>query len=92
MKAVAFLDLLGFSNTVSNSADEALSMLESYNSIIHLGILDSKINPSESYSIELKELAKRHSTESFCDFLPFSDSIFITSDNCSDFLMQLGSF
>jgi hypothetical protein len=40
----------------------------------------------------LQKLAKRSSTESFKDFLPFSDSIFITSDDCSDFLLQLGEF
>lgn len=92
MKAVAFLDLLGFSNTVTRSAEDALSMLQSYNSILHFGIIDSSVNPSSSYPSELKELAKRNSTESFNDFLPFSDSIFITSENCSDFLMQLGGF
>lgn len=92
MKAVAFLDLLGFSNTVTRSAEEALSMLHSYNSILHFGIVDSQLHPSSGYIQELQDLAKRNSMESFIDFLPFSDSIFITSENCSDFLSQLGSF
>lgn len=92
MKVIAFLDLLGFSNAVTRDADEALSMLNSYNTIIRTAIVDSQINPSSSYSFELQDLAKRTSTESFDDFIPFSDSIFITSDNCNDFLMQLGSF
>lgn len=92
MKAVAFLDLLGFSNTVTRSAEEALSMLQSYNSILHFGIVDSQLHPSSGYIPELQDLAKRNSMESFVDFLPFSDSIFITSENCSDFLLQLGSF
>ena len=92
MKAVAYLDLLGFSNTVLRNTEEALSMLQSYNSILYLGIVESKLNPSSGYMPELQGLAKRNSTEAFNDFLPFSDSIFITSDNCSDFLLQLGAF
>lgn len=92
MKVVAYLDLLGFSNTVLRNTEEALSMLQSYNSILHLGIVESKLHPSSGYIPELQGLAKRNSTEAFNDFLPFSDSIFITSDNCSDFLLQLGAF
>ena len=39
MRAVAYLDLLGFSNTVLRNAEEALAMLNSYNSILHFGIM-----------------------------------------------------
>lgn len=92
MKAVAYLDLLGFSNAVLRNAEEALAMLNSYNSILHFGIVESELHPSSGYPPELQKLAKRSSTESFKDFLPFSDSIFITSDDCSDFLLQLGEF
>lgn len=92
MKAIAFLDLLGFSNAVMNDTEEALSMLQSYNSILHQLNLQSQLHPSNDYIEDLQELARRNSIESFDDFLPFSDSIFITSNNCSDFLMQLGSF
>lgn len=92
MKAVAYLDLLGFKDAVMRNADEALLMLQSYNSILHIGIMDSQLHPSEGYEPQLRELAKRNSTESFLDFLPFSDSIFVTSENCSDFLLQLGAF
>ena len=92
MKAVAYLDLLGFSTAVLRNEEEALSMLNSYNSILHFGMVESELHPSSGYPSELQKLAKRHSTESFKDFLPFSDSIFITSDDCSDFLMQLGVF
>jgi len=67
-------------------------MLNSYNSILHLGIVESVLHPSAGYAPELQKLAKRNSTEAFEDFLPFSDSIFITSDDCSDFLLQLGAF
>lgn len=92
MKVVAFLDLLGFSNAVTRDAEEALSMLHSYNTIIQIAVSDLQRHPSCSYSPELQTLAKRTSTESFDDFIPFSDSIFVTSNNCSDFIMQLGSF
>ena len=92
MRAVAYLDLLGFSNTVLRNAEEALAMLTSYNSILHFGIMESELHPSDGYPQGLQKLAKRKSTESFKDFLPFSDSIFITSDDCSDFLLQLGEF
>ena len=92
MKAVAYLDLLGFSNAVLRNSEEALAMLNSYNSILHFGIAESELHPSSGYPPVLQKLAKRSSTESFKDFLPFSDSIFITSDDCSDFLLQLGEF
>ena len=92
MKAIAFLDLLGFSNAVTRNAEEALLMLHSYNTIIRKALTDSKIYPSSGYPLDLQNLAKRTSTESFDDFIPFSDSIFVTSNNCSDFIMQLGSF
>lgn len=92
MKAVAYLDLLGFSNAVIRDTDEALSMLENYNSILQIGLSESIIHPSSNYSAELQDLARRNSIESFDDFLPFSDSIFITSEDCSDLLMQTGGF
>lgn len=92
MKAVAFLDLLGFSSAVKKDTNEAMAMLQSYNSILHFGLIEKELHPSSGYEPILQELAKRNSTESFDDFLPFSDSIFITSENCSDFLLQLGSF
>lgn len=92
MKAVAFLDLLGFSNAVSSSTSEALTMLQSYNTIIEEKLFERKIHPSYEYLPQIQELAKRTSVESFDTILPFSDSLFITSENCSDFVLQLGDF
>lgn len=92
MKAVAYLDLLGFSNAVIRDIEEALSMLKSYNNILQISLFESIINPSGNYSADLQDLARRNSIESFDDFLPFSDSIFITSENCSDLLLQMGGF
>lgn len=62
MKAVAYLDLLGFSNAVLRNAEEALAMLNSYNSILHFGIVESELHPSSGYPPELQKLAKRSST------------------------------
>ena len=59
MKAIAFLDLLGFSNAVMNDTEEALSMLQSYNSILHQLNLQSQLHPSNDYIEDLQELAPR---------------------------------
>lgn len=91
-KVVAYLDILGFSDAVSNSVEDAVMILTSFNTILHTGIMDKRLHPSANVDPQIKELAKRCSIESFEDFLPFSDSVFATSRNCSDFIMQLGHF
>ncbi|MBQ9546383.1 MAG: hypothetical protein IJU90_03755 [Bacteroidales bacterium] len=92
-KVVAYLDLLGFSECVQNDLDEAIMMLSHSNTILKILISDRILHPSESYDcFELQNLARRTSIESFDGFKPFSDSAFITSDNCSEFVMQLGNF
>lgn len=52
MKAVAYLDLLGFSNAVIRDIEEALSMLKSYNNILQISLFESIINPSGNYSAD----------------------------------------
>lgn len=91
-KVVAYLDILGFSDAVFNSVDDAVMTLTSFNTILHTGIMDSRLHPSANVDPQIKVLAKRCSIESFEDFLPFSDSVFATSRDCSDFVMQLGHF
>lgn len=91
-KAVAYIDLLGFSKLVEQNLGDAVITLSNANSILSQQILEKHIHPSSGYSPELKELAKDTSVESIEDYLPFSDSVFLTSSNCDDFVMQLGSF
>lgn len=91
-KVVAYLDLLGFSEAVFNSIEDAVMTLTSFNAILETGYRDMKLHPSVNADPLLKELAKRTSIDSFESFLPFSDSVFATSNDCSNFLMQLGHF
>ena len=91
-KAVAFIDLLGFSSCVQRDVDEAVLMLSYFNSVLQELNFERAAHPSNSYDNSLQSLARRTSNESFEHFLPFSDSVFVASSNCSDFILQLGSF
>lgn len=91
-KAVAYIDLLGFSKLVEQSLDDAVVVISNANTILSQQIFEKKIHPSSGYPDEIKEYAKDTSVESIEDYLPFSDSVFLTSSNCDDFVMQLGSF
>lgn len=91
-KAVAYIDLLGFSKLVEHNLGDAVITLSNANTILSQQILEKHIHPSSGYSPELKEVAKNTSVESIEDYLPFSDSVFLTSSNCDDFVMQLGAF
>jgi len=92
-QVVAFLDLLAFSNHVRENTKDALMAFTTYMTILETKITDDLIHPSPSYSNQiLQDLATRHSVNSFNHFLPFSDSVFISSDNPNLFLKQLGSF
>lgn len=63
-----------------------------YNTILNSKISDGNAHPIDSYPKELQEIAKRTAIDSFEYFIPFSDSIFIVSDNVSTFITQLSSF
>jgi len=91
-KAVAFIDLLGFSSCVQRDVDEAVLMLSYFNSVLQELNFERAVHPSKTYDNSLQSLARRNSNESFEHFLPFSDSVFVASSNCSDFILQLGSF
>lgn len=91
-KAVAYIDLLGFSKLVEQSLGDAVVVIANANTILSQHIFEKKIHPSSGYPDEIKEYAKDTSVESIEDYLPFSDSVFLTSSNCDDFVMQLGSF
>ena len=89
---VAYIDLLAFSNHLRENTSDALMAMNNYNTILSSKIRDTRINPVLSYPEELRELAKIHSIDSFDFFLPFSDSVFLMSSDCSSFIKQLGSF
>lgn len=89
---VAFIDLLAFSNHIRENSSDALMTMSNYNTILSTKIRDEITHPVDSYPPVLQELAKNHSIDSFDYFLPFSDSVFVMSSNCSDFIKQLGSF
>lgn len=91
-KAVAYLDILGFSNAVKQSIDDAIMCLSSFNTILETKIRDLRTNPKSSYDPRLQDLIERTSIDSFDEFIPFSDSVFVTSHNCSSFVLQLGDF
>jgi hypothetical protein len=92
-QAVAFLDLLAFSNHVRENTQDALLAFTTYRTILETKITDDLVHPPSSYSNPiLQDLATRRSVNSFNHFLPFSDSVFISSDDPNLFLKQLGSF
>jgi len=90
---VAYLDLLAFSNHVRENTRDALGAFTTYQTILTTKIRDGLIYPADSYPDErLREIATRNSITSFKYFLPFSDSIFILSDDPNCFVKQLGAF
>jgi hypothetical protein len=92
-QAVAFLDLLAFSNHVRENTQDAFLAFTTYRTILETKITDDLVHPPSTYSNEiLQDLATRNSVNSFKYFLPFSDSVFISSDDPNLFLKQLGSF
>ena len=89
---VAYIDLLAFSNHLRENTGDALMAMNNYNTILSITIREEKIHPVCSYSEKLQYLAKNHSIDAFDYFLPFSDSVFLMSNDCSSFIKQLGSF
>lgn len=91
-KLVAYLDVLGFSNAVNQDIDDAISVLTRFNTISSQSIVEDKIHPVSSYDPHLQNLATRTSVDSFNLFIPFSDSVFISANDCSRALIQIANF
>lgn len=92
-QVVAYLDLLAFSSYVRENTKDAMLAFTNYRAILEIKIADDINHPSDSYSNPiLKDLATRNSVNSFNHFLPFSDCVFISSNDPNLFLKQLGSF
>ncbi len=93
-KCVAFLDLLGFSNLVTNEGIEiGASLLESLNVVASFALHEAQTNPANSYRDEtIKDIALKNQLNSFESFFALSDSIFIVSSDANLFIEQLSSF
>ena len=92
-RVVAFLDILGFSNYATQSPADAMNLLYNYHALIKQKIVNQKVRDTrDNIEEELKPLIEQRSIDSFECFLPFSDSIFITSNDSDKFAKQLSSF
>ena len=91
-RAVAYIDILGFTSYVDKNIQDAITVMSNANDIISILFYEKTVHPSDGYDPSLQELALRNSIESIDDYLPFSDSVFLSSSNPSQFLLQLGSF
>jgi hypothetical protein len=92
IKAVAYLDLLGFRDYTRNDTVGALRLLENYYTILQTKLIDGELHPVSSYKEELQKFATKHLLDSFETIIPFSDCIFITAVSPDKFVMQLSSF
>jgi hypothetical protein len=84
--AIAFLDILGFSHFTNTDIPATIDLLSNYNTIINQQVNDQHIHP------ELITISPKMCSDSFETFLPFSDSIFITSNNPDLFVQQISHF
>lgn len=90
---VAFLDVLGFSNYTKEDTDGAVRLLGHQELILNLKLQDGKLYPASKYpDASLATTAESHLVDSFKHFLPFSDSIFLVSEDPDKFAKQLSNF
>ena len=91
--AVAYLDLLGFKNYTNGDPAGALMLLDNYQIVLKSKLIDDSLMPAKKYPTKnLQKLAAKGSISSFDTILPFSDSMFFTSNNLTDFIAQLSTF
>jgi len=91
---VVFLDLLGFATFMSHDKEGAIRLLWNYETILATKKIEDNLHPVTSYEQSLQSLAEKRSINSFEYFLPFSDSLIVTStaEEADVFLKQIGSF
>lgn len=90
---VAFLDLLGFCNWVEKDALGACQLIQNYQQVLREKLLDAQIDSAEKHSdLRLHQLIEQNAIDSFDFFLPFSDSILISSGSANKFVGQLSTF
>ena len=91
-KIVAYMDLLGMSNFIRQSAPNALDVLSGYKTILEQKFCDQQVSPLDNYEGVQREIAETAYVSSFDFFLPFSDSVFIASNEVDKFVPQLAHF
>jgi hypothetical protein len=85
-----FLDLLGFSHYVGTDLSGAARMLNSQQNILNVGLDDAAFYKAKGVTPD--SFQAEHLTTSFHHFLPFSDSLCISSSQPDLFLPQLAHF
>ena len=76
-KICCFIDILGFKEAVNNNS--AFDLLENYQGTFEIAEIINSIFNGNKYT-------------SFCDFIPMSDSLFITGKDTNLFLKDLSTF
>jgi len=91
IRAVAYLDLLGFKDFMSRDKEGAIRLIWNYEIIIGNKLIADGIHPVASYAGPLQKVAEKRSADKFDYFLPFSDSLAIVSkdSNVEIFLKQV---
>ena len=92
-RAVAYIDILGFKNIVSNDILSAFEQLHAVNSMLNNRFEDYIMYQSQAPFTDpnMIDLQERMLFDSVSYFFPFSDSIFASSDNCDLFVLQLSN-
>lgn len=88
-KIIAFLDLLGFTNYITNDPEGALKLLENSCSILKLKLLSERISKRRFHQNNQGDTAK---IDSFESYYPMSDSIFIVASDANKFIEQISVF
>lgn len=81
-KCVLYMDILGFSEIVNQDIERAKRLLNNYQSSLSFLVTKDNMNQSNG----------KNSINKFDNFIPFSDSIFITSDFPEDLIKQISDF
>ena len=89
-RVIAFLDLLGFSNNTKLSSGFAANSIIDCNVILKDKYCDEKVILKQSGAID--DFSRNHLVTSFENYLPFSDSVFITSEKPEIFIKQISNF
>ncbi|MEI6174339.1 MAG: hypothetical protein WCR01_11365 [Bacteroidota bacterium] len=86
MRTIGYLDVLGFGRIALTDLMGAIDMIYDYQTIVNNKVTDQHIHP------ELLQIAEKLCADSFESLLPFSDSIFIVSNQPDKFVTQISHF
>jgi hypothetical protein len=92
-RSVAFLDILGFKNYTLIDPAGAAQLLLNYHEIINTKLADMVQFPAQNHTDPgLQNLALEGEVGSFETFLPFSDSVFVISNQPDLLIRQVSRF